>query len=198
MIYLIITTSLYNKISGLAEKKEKREIRYVDCIKSLLKLIENDHNIKPIIVENNGITNTHFEKLNCDVVYTNNSSIQFQHKGFNELLDIKHIISKYNIDDNDTVIKLTGRYKILNKYDVFIKFFNVCTLQYMQYDCVMGLFAIKCKYLKKFDFDATNNKSPEVEFATFVKNNIQRNKIMEIENLYLECCFADNLRILYV
>ena len=212
MIYLIITTSINNK-EGV-QNYEHRQNRYIDCIQNILNLIQinNDtnpeYNIKPIIVENNGLRETYLNTLNCDIVYTNNNILQLKHKGFNELLDIKDIINKYNINDDDIIIKLTGRYKILNstfidtiinninKYDAYIKFFNVCTNKYMYYDCVLGLFAIKCKFLKRFEYNP--NQFAEQDFAAFVRNNIEKDKIMEITNLHLECCFAGNLVLLLV
>ena len=207
MIYLIITTSINNNYGVI--NYEHRKKQYINCISSSLKLIENNNKIKPIIVENNGITDTYLNELKCDIVYTtNNNNNKLKHKGVNELLDIQFVINKYNIQDNDYIIKLTGRYKILNdyffnliinnidKYDAFIKFFNVCTKKFMYDDCVLGLFSIKCKYLKDFNYKC--KLSPECEFAIFVRNNIENNKIMEIDNLNLECCFADDLRILNV
>jgi len=204
MIYLIITTSITNKVGS--RNTEHRKNRYIDSIKQLLSVIQADVSIKPIIVENNGLRETYLDKLSCDVVYTNNNFLNFRHKGVNELLDIKEVINKYNIRDDDVVIKLTGRYKLLDAtfielvknnidvYDAFVKFFNVCTLKYMFDDCVLGLFAIKCKYLKNFEYKCV--KSPECEFADHVRQNV--NKIMEITALKLECCFADNLRLLIV
>lgn len=62
-------------------------------------------------------------------------------------------------------------------------------------DCVLGLFAIKCKYLKNFEYDC--KRSPECEFADHVRKNIKE-RTMEINNLNLECCFADDLRLLNV
>lgn len=204
MIYLIITTSINNK-NGNKNLLHRKE-RYIDSIKNILTLLKNDLSIKSIIVENNGTRPTYLDNLLCDIVYTNNNKLQFSHKGVNELLDIKEVINQYKIKDDDIIIKLTGRYKILDLmfinivknnidiYDAFIKFFNVCTLKYMTNDCVLGLFAIKSKYLKKFKYNCI--KSPECEFADFVRQNIT--KIMEINNLNLECCFADNLSILNV
>jgi hypothetical protein len=64
----------------------------------------------------------------------------------------------------------------------------------MENDCVLGLFAIKCKYLKQFHYECWTG--PECEFADYVRKNIKN--IMEVENLDLECCFADDLRILNV
>ena len=205
MIYIIITTSINNK-EGVQDKVH-RQNRYIESINHLLKLINNDLNIKPIIVENNGVRQTFLDDLKCDVCYTNNNIIDYTHKGENELLDIKEVINQYNMKDDDIIIKLTGRYKLLNldfinlvkttiNYDAFVKFFNVCTLNYMFDDCVLGLFAIKCKYLKEFKYSFL--KSPECEFADYIRKNINKTKLIEVKQLDLECCFADNLRILIV
>lgn len=206
MIYIIITTSINNKVG--IQNKIHRQFRYIECINNLLQLINNDSNIKPIIVENNGVRQTFLDDLKCDICYTNNNMINYKHKGENELLDIKEVIDQYNIKDEDIIIKLTGRYKLLNlnfinfvknninDYDAFVKFFNVCTLQYMFDDCVLGLFAIKCKYLKEFKYNFL--KSPECEFADYIRKNVDKNKLKEVNQLDLECCFADDLRILVV
>jgi hypothetical protein len=206
MIYLIITTSINSKFNTY--NYEGRKNRYIESIQSALSLVTNYEIIKPIIVENNGPRNTFLNDFNCDVVYTNNNMLNVQHKGVTELLDIKHVINQYNIGDDDIIIKLTGRYKILDesffnliknnydKYDAFCKFYNVCTLQYEYDSCVLGLVALKCKYLKLFEYIC--NQSPETEIATHIIENIEKEKIMEIHNLGLECCFADDLRLLNV
>jgi hypothetical protein len=206
MIYIIITTSIYNKVG--IRNNIHRQNRYIESIQQLLQLIKNVVDIKPIIVENNGLRQTYLDDLDCDICYTNNNKLMFEHKGKNELLDIKEVINQYKIQDDDVIIKLTGRYKLLNSsfinlvknninnYDAFIKFFNVCTKTYMFDDCVLGLFAIKCKYLKEFNYNFI--KSPECEFADYIRKNITQNKLMEIKQLDLECCFADNLRLLIV
>ena len=201
MIYVIITTSIHNKVG--VQNNSHRQKRYVESITQLLKLINSD--IKPIIVENNGYRKTFLDQFECDVCYTDNNKIHYPHKGQNELLDIKEVIQRYSIQDDDTIIKITGRYKLLNTfflqliqkykdYDAFVKFFNVCTNQFMFDDCVLGLFAIKCKYLKHFDYSFI--KSPECEFADYVRKNIT--KLIEVKQLYVECCFSDDLRILIV
>ena len=203
MIYLIITCSINNK-SGIVDF-EQRKKNYLESITQTLSILPP--NIKPIIVENNGLRETYLDNFQCDVHYTNNNSVNYVHKGVNELCDIKYIIEKYNINDDDVIIKLTGRYHPIddsfynlvmnyNNFEAYVKFFNVCTLQFMNDDCVLGMFAIKCKYLKKFSYNGF--KSPEIEFATFIRNNIDSTKIYNITQLNLRCCFADNLRILDV
>ena len=208
MIYIIITTSINNK-DGLKNQKHRKN-RYIECIKHLLELITNIDNVYPIIVENNGKRKTFLDNLNCDVLYTDNNKYNFKHKGGNELLDIKTVIKTYNINNNDTIIKLTGRYKILNldfinlvinncdKIKAFVKFFNVCTKQYhyKKDDCVLGLIALKCKYFKRFNYKY--EKSPEVEIATYIRNNIDNSKIQSVTNLSLECCFAIDLSLVTV
>jgi hypothetical protein len=204
MIYIIITTCINNK-DGVKDDSHRKN-RYFDSIKQILSFIENDSTIKPIIVENNGKRDTYLDDFNCDVFYTNNNQQRFRHKGKNELMDVKDVIEHYNIQDEDIIIKLSGRYKLqdptfinlvkqnIDNYEAFIKFFNVCTLQYMFDDCVLGLFAIKSKYIKNFDYQFI--RSAECEFADHVRKNVSN--IMEIKTLNLECCFADDLRILNV
>ena len=205
MIYLIITTSLNNKYKK--HNYEKRDENYLNSIKKTLDLLPAS--IIPIIVENNGLNKSYLDTFNIKVHYTNNNHKIYHHKGVNELEDIKSVIDYYNIDDDDIVIKLTGRYFVLsdfffkhiidneNNYDVFMKFFNVCTEKYLDNDCVLGLYGIRCKYLKKFEYKDFS-KSPEIEFAYYVRNNINKNKIFSYYNLYLSCIFCDNLKNLIV
>ena len=159
MIYLIITSSIVNK-HGL-DDFEHRKYRYIDSIRQALYIVNGDTTIKPIIIENNGYRQTYLDGLGCEVSYTNNNYLNLPNKGANELIDMKYLITRYNIQDDDTIIKLTGRYKLLNadfinfvkcnnyEYDAFVKFYNVCTREYMHNDCVLGLFAIKCKHLHR-------------------------------------------------
>lgn len=204
-IYLIITTCINNKIG--VRNQQHRNNNYINSIKQTLECLPKE--IIPIIVENNGKRATLLDDFDISVHYTNNNEHTYWHKGVNELMDIHSVIDEFKIQDEDIVIKLTGRYHPLNShffnfvienqnnYDAFIKFFNVCTLQYMDNDCVLGLFAIKCKHLKQFYYNEARNASAEVQFATFVRqsNDI---RLCPMEYLNIECCFADNLRLLRV
>jgi hypothetical protein len=159
--------------------------------------------IKPILVENNGSRQTFLDDLNCDVVYTNHNELDLD-KYKIELMDIKEVIKQYNIQDEDMIIKITGRYKLLDstfintvtankEYDAFIKNFNVCTRKFEDNDCVLGLFAMKCIFLKNFEYTKPSI-SPEKQFALYASEL----NTMRIHQLGLECCFADNLRIMVV
>ena len=204
MIYLIITTSINEKhrING---SQENRVQQYIDSITKTLSVLPSC--ITPIIVENNGVRETFLDKFSIPVHYTNNNSIRYFHKGVNEMLDIHSVIQSFGIQDDDIVIKITGRYHPLNDnffqtviqlqniYDVFIKYFNVCTQQFMENDCVLGLFAMRCKYLKVFEYN-TREASAEIQFATFTRS-LQCN-IYTCKTLHLHCIFAESLQHLEV
>jgi hypothetical protein len=205
MLYIIVTTCINNN-DGINDANHRKKL-YIDCISNLLDLTK-DMNVKIIIVENNNNKNTYLNDLGCEILYTNNNNIKNKHKGFKELQDIKQVINHYNIPDDNFIIKLTGRYTLLNNnfitfvlncqnyFDAFIKFFNVCTLEYLHNDCVLGLFAVRCVFLKKYEYK--NIRSPEVEWATYIRNNIYKERICEIRDLGLKCCFAEDHRELIV
>lgn len=206
MIYLIITTCIENKYG--IRNPELRKTQYTEAIGRTLSLLPAG--IQPIIVENNGPRETYMDSFKIPVVYTNSNKVHYYHKGINELRDMMEVVLRHNIKDDDIVLKITGRYSLLDdsfckhvlenesKYDAFVKFFNVCTLEYMANDCVLGLIGIRAKYLKQF---ATKHgfqgRSMEVEFATFVRT-LPAERICEMTHLGLHCCFADDHRILDV
>ena len=218
MIYLIITTSITNKYAMPTQKQpqgarappsnqwseqspEFRQKLYMDSIKKTLSLLPAG--IKPIIVENNGKRSTFLDSFKVDVHYTTNNQEMFQHKGINELNDIKSVIEAYDIKDEDTIIKITGRYSPLNDvffkfvekhndvYDAFVKFYNVASMLFVDDDCVLGMFAVKCKLLKEFEYD-NSSRSPEVQFAQFI-NGIE-GEVCDVGILYLHCCFSETMK----
>jgi hypothetical protein len=204
MIYLIITTSINNKY-GFKQDNERKE-QYIHAISETLKYVPSE--IKIIIVENNGERTTYldiFKSNNVDIVYTNNNFTTYKSKGITEFNDIKEIIVKYDINDNDIIIKLTGRYFLKSdiflkdiisnekKYDAFIKFFDVCSLKYESNSCVLGCYAMRTLYLKLFNqININNYSSAEEAFARYVK--ICGANVKEIENIDLQCIFADDFR----
>lgn len=210
MIYLIITTSINNRFGTL--NAEERKTRYLYAITESLKNVSEE--ITPIIVENNGKRETYLDNFfhfgkRVEVCYTENNRQQFKSKGANELIDIKEVIKRYAIKDEDIIIKLTGRYRITskkffeevieaqNKYDAFVKFFGTCSLKFEQYDCILGCYAIRASFIKLFSEHSIDNyKSAEIAFARYIRFCGARLK--EIEELDIECSFSEDLRILNV
>jgi hypothetical protein len=206
MIYLIITTSIYSlKDPGKQGSYDLRKKLYLERIKQTLSYLPNT--IKPIIVENNNLKESYLDSLNIDVYYTNNNSkYPNKHKGYNELHDIKDVARHYNIQDDDFIIKITGRYCLNNtsfvdlviakekNYDIFMKFFNVCTGQYLENDCVLGLYAVKWKYLKLFEY---SESFAEIDFASFFRK-FENIKIYEVKDLGLTFCFNTGLQLMNI
>jgi hypothetical protein len=210
MIYLIITTSINNRF-GTQNINERKE-RYLFAITETLKILPNS--ITPIIVENNGKRETYLDNFyHCgkpvQVCYTENNKQQFKSKGANELMDIKEVIKRYDIKDDDFIIKLTGRYRAIsakffqeviesqNEYDALVKFFGTCSLKFEQYDCILGCYGVRSKFIKLIsEYSIDNYKSAEIAFARYVRFCGARLK--EIEQLDVECSFSEDLRILTV
>lgn len=199
MIYLVITSSINNKIG--IQNYEHRKKSYIDSITQILSVLPKE--IKPIIVENNGKRETYLDDFKIDLLYTDNNKKNYPHKGFNELDDIKDVISHYKIEDDDMIIKISGRYTPFDdsffrnvvdnndKYDSFMKFYNICTWRFETNDCILGLFATRCKNIRNFSYKG--NMSPECEMAIQIRSICK--SICEIKDLRLRCCLADDLRI---
>lgn len=211
MIYLLLTTSILNR-HGLQQQAE-RQRRYEYAIMESLRHLPAE--IQPILVENNGRRATfldHFQHQGkpVPVVYTdNNKQNYYKSKGVNEMLDIKEVIRRQGIQSDDILIKLTGRYRITsprffeellahqNDYDAFVKFFGTCSLQWERYDCILGCYAMRVRYLQLFQpMSMENCASAEIAFARYVRFCGARLK--EVSQLDLECQFAEDNRILVV
>jgi hypothetical protein len=200
MIYFLVTASLYNNC-------KTRKNQYINGINKLKDTIEilNIENYKIIIIENNGPRNTFLDLLGCEVYYTNNNFLQVNNKGYKELQDILDCINKYNIEDTDFVVKITGRYileedselmkEIKNvektKYDCIIKYGSPINLvNYKMRDCITGIIGMRCKYVKKIK---NPDENEHVEFmwgdVTFL---IDDRKICIVKNVGINVCPMSN------
>ena len=212
MIYLIATACI-NNIHGFRDE-ESRMQTYVHHISMSMSHLSPE--IHPVIVENSAETGpTYLDGISrATVVYTrhNLDPTKTQHKGMTELADIHAVMSQFNVQDDDIVIKLTGRYCVQSpdffefvlhnqqKYDAFVKFYNVCTRQFMYDDCVLGMYAIKAKHLREFQYstDPENTQSMEVQFASYVRRTVSPERVCEIPVLNMVCVFAEDMRVQYV
>jgi hypothetical protein len=187
MIYYIVTASLFNTCPI-------RELQYVNAINKLKQVIKNLNveNYKIVIVENNGKRNTILNTLECELYYTNNNFLKIKNKGYKELQDILDCINKYNINDTDFIVKMTGRY-ILNDNSEFMKVIQNlhnkhydCVIRYGSYinpvnykmnDCITGLIGMKCFYVKKIE---------KPDYHTCVEWNWAKiTNLIDNENIYL-------------
>jgi hypothetical protein len=184
-----------------------RKNQYIQGINKLKQIIQDLilKNYKIIIVENNGQKDTFLNMLDCEVYYTENNFKQTNNKGIKELQDILDCIDKYNINDTDFIVKMTGRY-ILNdnsefmnivknihntNYDCVIKYgpyFN--PVNYKMDDCITGLIGMSCLYVKQIEIP-NENECVEWKWAK-VTNLIDYNKIYLVNNLGINICPGSN------
>ncbi len=199
VVWLILTSCIHNRFG--IQNSEKRQSEYTAAIQSVLKHIPSEIQIR--IVENSAHYPTFLDSFDIPVIYTHHSTLPVKNKGILEFKDLLYTLHMQGARPDDIVIKLTGRYSILNssffdrvlqtqtEYDAWVKFYNVCTHEFMENDCVLGLFAIRYKYLKRLDYSALGHiNSMEVDFAQFVRTECSR--IDALYDLGLHCIFGDN------
>ena len=205
MIYVLHTTSIIiNDIHY-----ENRKKNYLTHINNNIEFFKDIPNIKFIIVENTGISNSFLDNLNCPVIYTDtNNTINSINKGHKELIDILKVIEKYNINDDDFIIKITGSYAIQNnsKFINTIKNINLedidCVIRYGSFydikasyrinDCITGLIGMKVKNIKQIKIP-NEEECVEWEWAK-VANTIPDDRIIMLDHLGIFINPAENIR----
>jgi hypothetical protein len=115
--YFIVNTCILDSEPSI------RDEQYKNGISKLIELTKDMENIQIIIVENNGGKQKYLEDYNnaiCTTFYTNNNRhIETGNIGIKELIDVIHCISRFDIGDDDFIVKMNGRY-VLNDDSEFI------------------------------------------------------------------------------
>jgi len=178
----------------------EREQVYLEQIRQSLAAVGH-HPFSVYIVENNGPRQTSFdaiEGVNLFYTYTN-ANRAFVRKGMKEFHDLVLLGDKYEFEDDDIIIKLTGLYTLENPntflesivqnemyYDAFIKWMDVIRGIYLYDDCCLGLYAIRFRYLTEFNYIAmATHHSMEQVFARYVRDAVPAERIASIEHLGL-------------
>jgi hypothetical protein len=184
-----------------------REQVYYDAITGALSKLKHLP-FEFYIVENNGERKTLLDTIEgVKLLYTNTNARELK-KGTKEFHDIRLLSELYEFEDEDLIIKLTGRYTLANPptfldslvglekdYDSMMKWMNIYINIYMNVDCILGLFALRYKYLKEFNYmQMESHPSMEHVFARFVRENVAIDRILETK--YLGMYFQGNPDIL--
>jgi hypothetical protein len=198
-VWLVVTSCIHNRFG--IQNPEKRRAEYTNAIQCVLAHVPSSVQVR--IVENSTQSPTFLDSFGIPVIYTNHSNINVRNKGITEFKDLLYTLHAQGAQPDDIVIKLTGRYCLLNssfiervlqtqtEYDAWVKFYNVHARQFMDNDCILGLFAMRYRYLKRLDYSELGNVgSMEVDFATFVNRECPR--IDKAQKLGLYCIFGDS------
>jgi len=178
----------------------EREQKYLEQIRRSLAAVAR-HPFSVYLVENNGSRPTAFDAIEgVTLFYTQtNANRAFEKKGMKEFHDLLLLADKYDFEDDDIIIKMTGLYTLedpnifLNTvvrheshFDAFIKWMDVIQEKYFYDDCCLGLYAIRFKYLKEFNYiEMATHHSMEQVFASYVREAVPVNRIASIEHLGL-------------
>lgn len=180
MIYVVVTACLFDV------KTEENTIRmneYVTCLvqikKQVEKLSRSGQDVHLIVVENNHHTSSFFDEYGVDVVYTDNNSFR-SYKGDNELADLHTVISMYHMNDNDFLVKITGRYFWMDHSPFFDHLTHLtddidCIVRYGGYgtpapphpvgDAVTGLIGMRVRYIERIPYRLDKGESIEMEWG---------------------------------
>lgn len=196
MIYVLVTCCLYNDC-------DIRKSQYSRAIQTLNHVTADIPNLKIIVIENNGKRRTMLHDLGCDVFYTNNNQLPTRNKGNKELKDVRDCIEAYHIQDDDFVVKLTGRYVLAHSSEFIDKLKHLdhyeCIIKYGSYlkpgdekmeDCITGLIGMSAKYIKHIKY-CKNKGCIEWEWAraTYL---IPNEKIYKVGSLGIYICPQSN------
>ena len=201
MIYFLVTCSLIDKhpTPWIIKVPEDYRIKeYATGIETILNISHHIPNSKVIIIENNGERKTFLNLYKgCELFYTDNNTIDTKNKGVKELKDIKDCINHYNIRDDDFIVKLSGRYKIMDVSPFIdrIRYLtdNIdCMIRYGSFnrpsdtrikDCITGLIGMRCKYVKQIE-EPHENDPVEWKWA-WVTYQIPDERVIAMKSLGL-------------
>jgi len=203
-VWIIITCSLI----GLNYDIRKQE--YIIGINKVLKTF-NDPKYKIVIVENSSkitknflfVHKTFLDEFGVPVLYTKNNILltQTYNYGIIELIDVKECINYFQIGDDDFIVKITGRYELLDECPFFDVVNNLETktysaiVRYNQFNhppslekthiCTTGLIGLKCKYLKQIDsLELDDLSSIEIKWAEKI-NSLPDEEVCILEKIGL-------------
>ena len=200
MIYFLVTCSLVDKhpIPWIIKVPEEYRIQeYAQGIETVLNISKHIPNSKVILIENNGPRKTFLDLYKgCQVFYTNNNTINTKNKGIKELKDIKDCIEHFKLKDDDFLVKVSGRYQIMDKSPFIEKLHDLsevdCILRYGSFnqpsdtrvkDCITGLIGMRAKYVKQIE-EPHENDPVEWKWA-WVTYSMEDDKVVALKNLGL-------------
>ncbi len=167
------------------------EIRKEEYLKSYTALIQ--YGLNPWIIESTNIDHSFYDELTSRICYPKKNNSSLRNIGVNEVSALKSVIDFLPFDDDDIVIKLTGRYFLYDEnfinlirenpeYDVYAKWQNN--------QVFTGCIALKWKFFKKFLQSVNLNNMEkkminlEKELARFILK--KKLKSFAIEHIHIK------------
>lgn len=185
-VHIIMTSAL---IDTDYERRKQEYIRGVTTIQS--------YGIEPWIIESMPITSSFFDALSNQVLYPQTNNPSLTNKGVKELMSIRACLPYLPFNDEDLIIKLTGRYWLYERtfidtvqagdYDAYVYFGKYFL---MQHQIFTGCFALRWKYFKQFVQEADLEKAEKetIDFETMLPDFIRDHnlRMQIVDPLYVE------------
>lgn len=182
-IRVIMTTA---QMPVLYEERKEQYLRSFRAIRA--------YGFDPWVIEAKNITSSFFDELSRQVLYPQQHNEALRNKGLNETLSMLAALPYLPFDDEDIVIKLTGRYYLYDRF--FIDTIEAASSDYDAFVCYgkhfvsknhlfTGCFALRWKHFKKLvremDYDRAEREyiSTEQLYAEFIEGNHLRIKIVD-------------------
>lgn len=138
---------------------------------------------------------TFLDNYSCNIAYSNINDSRLHNKGVNEARSLLEAFKILNFNDNDIVVKITGRYYFTSNEFLMLVENNPTVDAFVKTDSsaqvFTGCFALRYKYFKEFleQLDLAKMEQEminiEQEIAHYLKKilQIKNVKIMSIDNL---------------
>lgn len=168
---------------------DRRKEEYIKSIRTI-----QSYGIEPWIIEATPTTFSFFDEISNQALYPCTNDPYIRNKGVNEVMSIKASIPNLPFDDEDIVIKLTGRYWLYDRelidiiqstaddYDTYACFGK----HFVSHDHIFtGAYAFRWKYFKQLvqemDLEKAEKEPIPIEqiFADFVKSQQLRVKVLD-------------------
>lgn len=190
-IHIICTSAL------IPYNYEMRKEEYIRCLQ-----LVKDYGYDPYVFEACSHTApTFLEEYANHVFYSNSNDTQLINKGVNEAVSILAGFNHYQFNDDDMIIKLTGRYHLLNRefiqtveehpeVDIFVKVKEEYPIPfgYAYTGCFAMRYALFKKMLEELDLMQMEKDLLDIErvVANFAKKFLDKGgNVMYMENLGL-------------
>ena len=193
--FLVFVPSLFSQIHVMMTSAiipmqyEWRKMEYLTGFNAI-----KSYGFDPWIIEATHITSSFFDEVSNRVLYPQTNDLSLNNKGVNETMSMRASLPYLPFDDEDIVIKLTGRYHLYSR--AFIDTIEANANDFDAFVCwgkhfvspghiFTGCFAMRWKYLKKIisemDFVSAERDIIAVEsiFADFIRSNHLRVKTVD-------------------
>lgn len=170
----------------------KYEFRKEEYIYSLNILASYGHT--PYIVEACKIGDTFFDQYSSTVCYSQVNNLQLRNKGVNEVRSIQEAFKQFKFNENDIIIKLTGRYYFSSDYLIQLIKNNPDTdasVKLDSYGQVFGAcYALRYKYFENMinNINLTTMEHKMVNIERIIANyiySLEQKRVMYIDTIHV-------------